>query len=426
MAFVRKIPLSALLILPAGLLALSPGTGCSSPDGDSAGRGDAVVEPDGAFIEPTPDVPSIIPDDGPTAAPINDFSGGGPSGPVPENIGSEELCDGIDENNNGIIDDVDVGNDGLCDCLNIAFLGELASNAGDATGAFEDWLEARSDIPVTHIGARDELAPETFSSLQVVIVGNMTERVGNPYSSAELASLESFVTERGGGVMSLAGYTANETAMEPTVELMGFTGMGYAYQGTGPGILGQGAPPVRITGISAPDHPTVDGVDAVGVYFGYPVTGDGEVIFEQEDYVLAMAKQVGNGRAFAFADEWITQDRLWLPQMQTQTALTQCQQRCMQVEEECGRCETQCAECETQPCQGGGDLDPATCPRGCDSGCESCSAQCEMGQMECTTCMAAESAEPELDMARFWLNVISWLTPDNECKVRIPIDVAAR
>ncbi len=30
---------------------------------------------------------------------------------------SPEVCDGIDNDGNGIIDDVDVGHDGVCDCL---------------------------------------------------------------------------------------------------------------------------------------------------------------------------------------------------------------------------------------------------------------------------------------------------------------------
>ncbi len=386
----------------------------------------AVNGPEGQFVE-TPDNPVIV-DDGADPTLIGDDApsgGGSGGGAVVPNIGTELACDGIDENNNGIIDDVDVGNDGLCDCLNIAFLGELASDAGNATGAFEDWLEARSEVPVSHIAATDTLTEDTFASLQVVVIGNMTARVGTPYSPAELAALESFIKVRGGGVMSLGGYTATESHMAPTNELLSVTGLGYDYMGLGAGILGEGAPPVRVTGITNPAHPTVEGVEAVGVYYGYPVSGDGEVIFEQDGYVLAMAKQLEAGRAFAFADEWITQDLLWLPDTQMKP-LSQCQQRCMQVEMECANCELQCADCAMQPCQGGGDTDPETCPRGCDAGCQSCTDQCTLGQMECTTCMASEPTEAELDMARFWLNVIRWLTPANECQVKIPPNVRAK
>src|SRR5690606_20103399 len=62
----------------------------------------------------------------------------------PVNLGSETECDGLDENNNGVIDDVDVGKDGLCDCINMGFFGQISSDAGSDNAAFEAWLVERS------------------------------------------------------------------------------------------------------------------------------------------------------------------------------------------------------------------------------------------------------------------------------------------
>jgi hypothetical protein len=109
---------------------------------------------------------------------------------MPLNIGTELLCDGIDENNNGIIDDVDSGKDGLCDCLRIGFLGTVASDAGNATAAFETWLADRSDIPVTHFAPGDILAPGAFDGIQVMVVGNLSQRANSGgYSPAEVQVL---------------------------------------------------------------------------------------------------------------------------------------------------------------------------------------------------------------------------------------------
>ncbi|MDX2055659.1 MAG: hypothetical protein SFV15_24870 [Polyangiaceae bacterium] len=268
------------------------------------------------------------------------------NGAVPD-LGSEEACDGMDGNKNGIIDDVDKGKDGLCDCLNIGFIGDIASDAGTMTAAFQNWLEARSDVPVTRLSATAEITEQSLKPLQVLIVGNMTARItqnSSAYSPAELLVLKKWVTERGGGLMTLGGFTGNETHMLPTVQLLAPFDLSYDYLGRGPGILGEGAPPVVITGITAPQHPTVAGVKALGVYYGYPVVGDGEVILSERGFNLAMAKQAGKGRVFLFADEWITQDTLWTP----------------------GALPTQ------------------------------------------------------LDVAGFWLNVINWLSPADECKVTIP------
>lgn len=320
--------------------------GCSA-GGSTSNRGSGA-DPDPLGSSTTPGAATTAAP-APTAVPI-DLGAGivtAPGNGSVANLGTEEACDGIDSNNNGVVDDVDKGKDGLCDCLNVGFLGDIASDAGNMTAAFATWLEARSDVPVTKILATAPLTEQLLAPLQVIVVGNMTARVtqNSPaYSEAELTVLRNWVSVRGGGLMTLAGFTGNETHMLPTAQLLAPFGLGYDYLGRGAGILGEGAPPMVITGITQPMHPTVDGVKKLGVYYGYPVIGDGEVIVSEKGFNLAMAKQTGKGRVFLFADEWITQDTLWLPAMLPQ----------------------------------------------------------------------------ELDIAKFWLDVLNWLSPVDECKVTIP------
>jgi hypothetical protein len=338
------------------------------------------------------------------------------------NIGTEVACDGVDENGNGVVDDVDKGKDGLCDCLRIAFLGDFASDAGNRTGAFEAWLEERSDVPVAHIGAADTLTPELLRDLQVVVVGNLSQRAnGQPYSAAEVEALRQWVDVEAGGLMTLAGYTAREADVAPTVALLGPTGLSYDYMGRGPGVLGTGAPPVLTAGIVAPDHPTLAGITTMGVYNAYPVIGDGQVLVREGNFNLAMAKTVGAGNVFAFSDEWITQDALWAPMLDR--PLTPCQQSCRQCDMQCASCDQQCTACQAQPCQGGQQApDGGTCARGCDQSCDSCSQQCNTCEQACTTCSALEPSN-ELDIPRFWLNTLRWLTPANECQVPVPLEI---
>lgn len=388
---------------PAGGSGVSLAGEVGASTGSTGSTGSAVTSPD-----PSQELPSFTTD--PTENTAVGASG------LPANLGTEQLCDGMDDNANGIIDDVDVGKDGLCDCLNIGFLGAFASDAGTATGAFETWLEERSNIPVVTIGPQAPVTAEILEPLQVLVVGNMTERVGAGFTPDEVAAIQQWVEQAGNGLITLGGYTATESHMAPTQQLLAPFGVSYDYVGRGSGVLGDGAPPVRVTGIVAPEHPSVEGVDAVGVYFGYPVQGDGQVILNQAGFDLAMAKVLGEGRVFVFADEWITQDLLWLPD--TNQNLTPCQQQCRQCADECGRCEQQCLDCRDQPCNGGAEPDEnGDCPRGCDQSCEMCGGTCTTCQGSCDTCMAAE---PELDIPRFWLNVIRWLTPANECQVEIP------
>lgn len=398
-----------------GLALLAPALQCSAGGGAAPGAGVDLEGADGpGHIEPGGSTPSgadpfLLGDDGQAV----DANGN------PLNIGSELACDGIDENQNGIIDDVDRGRDGLCDCLRIGFLGALASDAGNQTGAFEAWLEERSDVPVTHIGARETLTAELLSDLQVLIIGNVAERGDAGYPAPEVEALRQWIDTEGGGLMSLAGYTARETDVVPTTSLLAPLGLGYDYQGRGPGVLGMGqAPPVLVRGLLAPEHPVLDGISVLGVYLGYPVTGDGEVLVREGTFDLAMAKVIGTGHVLAFADEWITQDALWYPMMNR--ALTPCEQGCTQCTTQCVQCDQQCADCQQQPCAGG-ELPAAdgTCARGCDQACQACSTNCESCEQTCADCSALEQQD-QLDIPRFWLNALRWLTPANECQVPIP------
>lgn len=357
-------------------------------------------------------------------APSNGGGGVSPSASSIPGFGTETLCDGIDNDGNGVIDDVDVGKDGLCDCIHIGFFGEIASDAGRATGSFEAWLVARSgQIPIQHLDATDKLTSAWLAPLQVLIVGGLRDRASqagnNPaFSADEIAAFDDWIQNRGGGVITLSGYTSNITDAHPVAELLQNTGLGYDLESvTGAGVIDQGAPPVWLQGITAPDHPIVDGVKEIGVYYGYPVEGDGTGILSGEGHVLGMAKQWGTGRVFAFADEWITQDATWRGLANGQQ--DPCQQACNEQTNICRVATQQCEQCAAQPCSDPNDTDITTCEKGCQPSCDSETARCNTNTMSCETCRADVTTRAEAT-PRLWLNTIRWLTPDNECKVTIP------
>lgn len=403
---------SALVQATSGCSAGGAGSGTVGVEGPGAGGAPTLPRPsnDGSPTDPDP---GFLIGDGTQAVDANGN---------PVNIGTEIACDGVDDNGNGVIDDVDKGRDGLCDCLRIGFLGDFASDAGNRTGAFEGWLEARSDVPVTHIGAADALTPALLKELQVLVVGNLSARAnGTPYGSAEVDAVRQWVEVEAGGLMTLAGYTAREGDIVPTVALLAPTGLSYDYVGRGPGVMGTGAPPVITRGIVTPVHATLEGLTAMGVYNAYPVIGDGQVLVREGNFNLAMAKKLGLGSVFAFSDEWVTQDALWLPM--TNRPLTPCQQSCNQCNMQCNSCDQQCEACAQQPCQGGQQVaDGGTCARGCDQACQGCSGNCQTCEQACSACSALEQPD-QLDIPRFWLNTLRWLTPANECQVPVPIDI---
>src|SRR5688572_27866135 len=100
---------------------------------------------------------------------------------------SPEVCDPIDNDRNGIIDDVDVGGDGVCDCLSLATLGVRGTaGVGDV---FEAWLRTRSSNGVVNLGA-EELTAARLAPFQVIVAQDLR---GRDYSDAEVAALDAWI-----------------------------------------------------------------------------------------------------------------------------------------------------------------------------------------------------------------------------------------
>ncbi len=197
-------------------------------------------------------------------------------------------------------------------CLRVGFVGEDRSTA---SGAEPDqiitWLEALG-ADVTRIGPNETLTDDLLAPLNVVVVGNMEARTndGEPYMEPAIDSMTAWV-ESGGGLLTLAGYTGDEYAVQPTSDLLSLLGLAYEYEGRGAGILGGEQTPNPIPVGDGATHPVLDRVSQVGIYYAYPVSGNGTVLLEHEGTSLAIAHEQVNGRAIAFADEYITLVSEW-------------------------------------------------------------------------------------------------------------------
>ncbi|MDI1446390.1 hypothetical protein [Polyangium sp. 6x1] len=219
-------------------------------------------------------------------------TGGGGGGP--------EVCDGIDNDNDGTIDNVDVGNDGICDCLRIATLG-LPGQWGNGD-VFASWLDARSDNGAVSLNDQ-VLTKDLLDKYQVIVAQNLSE-LGRTYSAAEVAALNDWV-KAGGGFMTLIGY-ADPTERTNVNTLLGSFGMSYGAQQ----ILPQsGGATIPVTNWVS--HPVTNGVTRIGVDNGYPVEGMGQTIATEQGYDLLKAQDVGSGHVLLWGDEWITYDSEW-------------------------------------------------------------------------------------------------------------------
>jgi hypothetical protein len=115
-----------------------------------------------------------------------------------------EVCDGVDNDCNGRVDDVDSSGDGICDCLAIGIVGEPGQNS---SSNFREWLEANGTTVtrISTLGSSGEEASEltdaALASFDVVLV----DKLSRPYSAEEAAALRRFV-DAGNGLIVMTGH----------------------------------------------------------------------------------------------------------------------------------------------------------------------------------------------------------------------------
>lgn len=224
--------------------------------------------------------------------------------------GTPETCDGLDNDANGVVDDLDAGNDGVCDCLMIATLGDIGpwSNGGNL---FTAWLDTRSPQGAVALGAQP-LTPELLAPFQVIVTlhvatseasGNgRTARAHPVFTDAEVSAFQAWV-HAGGGVMTTAGYTHDEGAEVANVNrLLASVGMGYSVTRLGLGGFVTRWEP----------HPVTSGVRNILTENGLEPEGTGMTIaLGTNGQVALQVAQVDQGRVVVWGDEWITYDSEW-------------------------------------------------------------------------------------------------------------------
>lgn len=227
-------------------------------------------------------------------------SGGGGSGDGGVILGDEEKCDGIDNDSDGVVDDVDSGKDGICDCLRIATLGQPGTVG--VSNMFDAWLDARSSTGAVDLGSQ-VLTPALLANYQVIVSQNVSE-IGRSYGTAEVDALKAWI-EQGGGFMTLIGY-AGPTEIQNVNLLLAPFGMSY-----GPEQILQKTGTSTVPVTQWVSHAVTAGVSLLGVDNGYPVNGSGTVLATEQGWNVLRVQQAQKGKLVMWGDEWITFDSEW-------------------------------------------------------------------------------------------------------------------
>ena len=217
-----------------------------------------------------------------------------------------ETCNDLDDDCNGIVDDVDVGGDGICDCLNIAIFGNKGANP---SAQFEAWLEAQGTQVDRIQTDNTPLSKAILDKYDIVILDWLVRN----YTAQEAALVADWVGT-GGGLMSLTGHVNNNTVVDRPNSIIKPMGLSYnASKGFFSGPVTQWLKP----------HPITDGITSVSFYGGLyiDIVDDGlginTVIGTLPQGPVAVAQERKAGKLFIFGDEWIEFDSEWqqIPQI---------------------------------------------------------------------------------------------------------------
>lgn len=244
-------------------------------------------------------------------APALGMGGLGAGAPGGAGNGTPEICDGIDNDGNGIVDDVDVGGDGVCDCLNIATIGEIGpySTGGNV---FSDWIDSRSPLGATALGDQ-VLTDALLAKFQVVVVLYASTLAldaqgkhldpHHAFSADEAAAFERWV-RAGGGVMTTIGYAGWENPEVDNVNVL-LTPLGMGYSTTKLDVAGNV--------VNWTPHPVTQGVSNIFADNGVEPDGvNGTTLaLDPNGHVALQVGQAGSGRIVVWGDEWITYDSEW-------------------------------------------------------------------------------------------------------------------
>jgi hypothetical protein len=290
---IRGIAAAAAMMLLAGCA--ESGDDQTTCDGSCADASDAEAAEAGDGIGDADSHEEAAGDDlGPEDAEA-DAADGVPCIPT-ESV--EVTCNRIDDDCDGVIDDVDLGADGICDCLGVLLLGDPGPRA---SAQFVAWLESRGTTAQRRVDSSGgPLTAADLLGIDVVIL----DRLSRDYDAGEVEALQAYVRS-GGGLISMTGYDwRGPDATRPNGII---AGLGARYDAS-----------VHLEG-SVNDfdaaHPIMAGINAITFEGGYPVVPidgfDTAVVARLDGTPVGVAVELGDGRVFVWGDEWIEYDSEW-------------------------------------------------------------------------------------------------------------------
>ncbi len=229
------------------------------------------------------------------------------------------------------------GGDGcVCPTLSVAVVGTRGNWGDSSDTAFQDWLNSNSagTAKVDDYPTKPSFTADFLAGYNLIILAGFGDNSNTgPWwtvSAAEVAAFQDWIENKGGGVISLSGYSNDNNEIVAKNALLAFSGIAYSQECTSPPctiadanhnrMCYQCGNPYQITEWNRSDPAIANlslGVTMIGIDGGRPISAPADA------HVAAMTtngssvsnwlvgKITGKGRVLVYADEWITYTDQW-------------------------------------------------------------------------------------------------------------------
>jgi hypothetical protein len=218
-----------------------------------------------------------------------------------------------------------------CPALSVAVIGKPgkwgANPAGDSDTALQEWLNSSSagTAKADNYTQRVTLTPDFLAPYSVIILAGLADDSNTgpfwTFDASEAAAMQDWVENKGGGLITLTGYSGDGREVNAPNQLIAFSGISYNMDG-----IYADWTDWRVCGCTH-SNPLSDWIrtDPVIANLSNNITwvglANGRSINAPADahvaatvpgpYSALVGKLVGKGHVLVYADEWITYTTQW-------------------------------------------------------------------------------------------------------------------